>query len=85
MVKTLTYSLTVEHHPDDAGYLAYFPHLPGCQTWGATFEQAVRNAQEALAVYLETLSANGDPLPEAGLTESPISLGVLVRTDLVNS
>lgn len=85
MAKTLTYPLTVEHHPEEKGYLAYFPALPGCQTWGDTFEQAVRNAEEALGVYLETLTVNGDPLPEANLIESPISLGVLVRADVITS
>ena len=57
--------LTVEHHPEEGGYLAYFPTLPGCQTWGDTFEEAVQSAEEALAVYVETLMANGDPMPKA--------------------
>lgn len=85
MIKTLTYALTVEPHPEDEGYLAYFPGLRGCQTWGDTFEQGVRNAEAALGVYLETLTVNGDPLPEASLTESPISLGILVRADVLDS
>ena len=52
-----TYSLTVERHSD--GYLAYFPALPGCQSWGNTFEAAVKHAEEALAVYLDTLMDHG--------------------------
>ncbi len=63
-----TYPLTIEPHPEDGGYLAYFPTLPGCQTWGDTFEAAVRNAEEALAVYIETLIANGDPILEAEMS-----------------
>ena len=59
--------LTIEAQPQDGGYLAYFPTLPGCQTWGETYEAAVRNAEEALAVFVETLIANGDPVPEAEL------------------
>ena len=82
MVKTLTYSLTVEPHPEEGGYLAHFPALPGCQSWGDTFEAAVRNAEEALAVYIETLAANGDPIPEANTIESPISLGVMLRANI---
>ena len=77
-----TYPLTIEAHPEEGGYLAYFPTLPGCQTWGATYEAAVHNAEEALAVFMETLIANGDPIPEAELSDSPTSLGIIVRTDV---
>jgi antitoxin HicB len=77
-----TYPLTIEAHPENGGYLAYFPTLPGCQTWGDTYELAVRNAEEALAVFIETLIANGDPVPEAAITASPTSLGIIVRTDV---
>jgi predicted RNase H-like HicB family nuclease len=45
-----------------------FRLCPGCQTWGETYEAAVRNAEEALAVFVETLIANGDPVPEAELS-----------------
>jgi predicted RNase H-like HicB family nuclease len=62
------YPLTIEAHPEDGGYLAYFPTLPGCQTWGETYEAAVRNAEEAVALYIETLIANSDPVPEAELS-----------------
>jgi len=42
------------------GYLAYFPALPGCHTWGNTYEEAVKNAEEALIGYLEALHKNGE-------------------------
>jgi predicted RNase H-like HicB family nuclease len=61
----MTYPLQVERYAEEDGYLAYFPDLPGCQTWGATFEAAIGNAEEALSLYLKTLIANGDALPEA--------------------
>jgi predicted RNase H-like HicB family nuclease len=62
-----TYPLTIEPHPEDGGYLAYFPTLPGCQSWGDAYEAAVRNAEEALAVYIETLAANKDAMRQAPL------------------
>src|SRR3977135_1113249 len=55
--KALTYPLEIEHHDD--GYLAHFPALPGCHTWGKTYEAAVRYAEEALSGYLETLAKQG--------------------------
>lgn len=81
MTTSLSYPLTVERHPEEGGYLAYFPTLPGCQTWGDTFEEAVQNAEEALSIYVETLIANGDPLPEPGPSSRPTSLGVILRLD----
>ena len=80
MTKPLAYSLQIEPHPDDGGYLAYFPALPGCQTWGETYESAVLNAEEALSLYIETLVQNGDALPEETDMARPMSLGILVRS-----
>ena len=77
---TRTYTLTIEKYPD--GYLAYFPALAGCHTWGRTYEEAVAHAEEALAVYLETLADNGDPIPEEHSDKS-VSLGVTVRTPVI--
>ena len=45
--KVWTYTLEIVRH--DGGYLAYFPALPGCHTWGKTYEAAVKRAEEALA------------------------------------
>jgi predicted RNase H-like HicB family nuclease len=79
MAATVAYPLRVEPHLEEGGYLAYFPDLPGCQTWGDSYEAATRNAREALNLYLETLLANGDPLPEAAEMNSDAELGVIVR------
>ncbi len=54
----------VEQHADS--YLAYFPALIGCPTWGDTFEAAVKHAEEALAVYLDILIAHRDTIPTDG-------------------
>jgi predicted RNase H-like HicB family nuclease len=78
MNKTLTYSLMIEAHPDEDGYLAYFPALPGCNTWGTTYEETVKNAEEALVGYLETLHMNGQTLPREGQPPSDVSLGLMV-------
>jgi len=43
-INTRTYSLSIERHPD--GYLAFFPVLEGCNTWGKTY------TEEALTLYL---------------------------------
>ena len=38
---------------DEGGFTAHVPSLPGCITEGETVEEALRNAQEAIALYLE--------------------------------
>jgi antitoxin HicB len=46
------------------GYLGEVPELPGCLTAGETPEEAVRNLEEAMAVWIESALAHGDPIPE---------------------
>jgi predicted RNase H-like HicB family nuclease len=41
---------------DENGYYAYSPELDGCQSQGATFEEALANIREAVDLYLETLT-----------------------------
>ena len=79
--KALTYTLEIERHDD--GYLAYFPALPGCHTWGKTYEAAVKYAEEALTGYLETLAKHGDPIPVETNVAAPVSLGITVRTAVI--
>ncbi len=40
---------------EDGGYTVTVPSLPGCVTEGATWDEAVANAQEAIAGYLGCL------------------------------
>jgi len=48
------FSVIIER--DAAGYYAYCPDLPGCQSQGDDLEEAVANIREAISLYLETLS-----------------------------
>lgn len=41
---------------DGNGYCAYSPELEGCQSQGATFEEALANVREATELYVETLT-----------------------------
>jgi predicted RNase H-like HicB family nuclease len=69
-----TYSLTVEQH--EQGYFGYFPALPGCHGWSATYDGAVKAAQDALIPYLQMQPQHSDPIPEE---KSPISLGSCIH------
>jgi predicted RNase H-like HicB family nuclease len=51
-------------HPGEDGYwVIECPSLPGCISQGETREAATRNIQEAIALYIESLEAHGDPVP----------------------
>jgi predicted RNase H-like HicB family nuclease len=52
----MAYRLTAVIEKDSDGYYAYCPELKGCQSQGETFEEAQANIQEAIELYLETLS-----------------------------
>ena len=48
---------------EDGVFVAQVPSLPGCVTQGSTRQEAVSNAQEAIAAYLESLNERGEPIP----------------------
>ncbi len=51
--------------PDETGgYNVEVPSLPGCFTQGETVEEALDNAREAIALYIESLLAEGETVPE---------------------
>jgi len=48
---------------EDGVFVAEVPSLPGCISQGATRTEAVKNIQEAIEVYLESLKAHDEPVP----------------------
>jgi len=40
---------------DEGGYTAYVPSLPGCISEGETKEEALKNIQEAIELYLDSV------------------------------
>jgi predicted RNase H-like HicB family nuclease len=47
---------------DEGGYHVYAPELPGLHTQGDDLDEAIANAEEALALYVEGLREDGEPL-----------------------
>lgn len=50
--------------PEMGGYEVKVPALPECSSEGDTREEAIANARQAIALYLDELIANGEPIPE---------------------
>ncbi|GAB4442084.1 MAG: hypothetical protein Kow00120_10860 [Anaerolineae bacterium] len=49
---------------DDGSITVEVPSLPGCITQGDDLEDALANAREAIRAYIESLEADGEPVPE---------------------
>ncbi|HTR38353.1 MAG TPA: type II toxin-antitoxin system HicB family antitoxin [Bryobacteraceae bacterium] len=63
--KLLSYSVFYEQAAE-GGYVAFVPALPGCHTQGESLEEAESNVKEAISLYLESLAAHGERVPEEG-------------------
>ena len=50
-------------HEEDGSVWAEFPDLEGCQTYGDTIEECVKETNEALGLYAESLIERGMKLP----------------------
>lgn len=48
----------------DQAYLAEVPELAGCMADGATYREAVENAERVIAEWLETAKELGRDIPE---------------------
>ena len=48
----------------DSAFVAEVPELPGCMAHGDTQEVALRNVNQAMALWIDTAKEFGDPTPE---------------------
>ena len=76
--KIFSYAVFYEAAPE-GGYVAFVPALPGCHTQGDTLEETEQNAREAIELYLESLVAHREQIPEElksfqGTIRIPVSL-----------
>ncbi|MDD4564650.1 MAG: type II toxin-antitoxin system HicB family antitoxin [Eubacteriales bacterium] len=51
-------------HEEDGSFWVEFPDLEGCQSCGATLEETMELAQEALGLYLATKIESKEEIPE---------------------
>ena len=57
------YEIIIFWSDEDQAFIADVPELPGCMAHGANHEQALANAKEAMALWIESASADGEPIP----------------------
>ena len=57
------YEVIIYWSTDDA-FVAEAPELPGCMAHGPTQEAALKNANEAIRLWISTAKEFSDPVPE---------------------
>jgi len=60
-----TYTFPAIFSYDDDGISISFPDLPGCLSCAETTEEALRDAEEVLGLFLYNMEKDGETIPEA--------------------
>ena len=58
------YEIIIYWSSEDEAFVAEVPELPGCMAHGSTQEDALKNAKEAIQLWIDTAKEFGDPIPE---------------------
>ena len=58
------YELVIYWDQTDNIFVVEVPELPGCMTHGTTRTEAVQNAEEAIALWVQTAKEDGLPIPQ---------------------
>lgn len=78
ILKQKIYNYTAVFEPDKevGGYSVTIPALPGCVSEGDTFEEALKNIQEAASLYLEVMKDKKEDISteESGVIIAPIQV-----------
>lgn len=56
---------------EDGCWIADVPDLPYCSAHGETPDEAVREVQVAIELFIESLRDHGDPIPEPRYRAAP--------------
>jgi len=60
----IRYEIIVYWSEEDQAFLAEVPELPGCAADGATYQEAIANAEVVIKEWIETATELGRPIPE---------------------
>ena len=60
----LRYEIIIYWSDEDDLFVANIPELPGCMAHGDTYEEALREAQQAISLWVDTATELGHPIPE---------------------
>lgn len=63
-MKFYSFEIVIEKEPEDEGYFAHSPSLPGCFSNGKTIEEAKRNIREAVQLHVASLLSHRQVVPQ---------------------
>jgi predicted RNase H-like HicB family nuclease len=58
------YEVVIYWSAEDELFIAEAPELPGCMAHGDSREEALRNAEDAICLWLEVAERRGRSIPE---------------------
>lgn len=58
------YRFSVVIEKDSDGYFAFCPELQGCYTQGDTYEEVLKNIEDAIQLHIEDRKENGEEIPK---------------------
>ena len=61
----LKYEIILYWSEEDQTFIAEVPELPGCAADGASYQEAITNAEVVMQEWIETAKEIGRPIPEA--------------------
>lgn len=72
----ISYRVLLKKEPE-GGYTVTVPSLPGCVTYGESIEEATKMAKEAMELYIESLKAHREEIPnEDGVLECTLKVEI---------
>ena len=60
----IRYEVLIYWGNEDQAFIVEVPELPGCMADGATYQEALANAEVVIQEWLETAQELGRPIPE---------------------
>lgn len=60
----IRYEVIIYWSEEDQAFIAEVPELPGCMADGATYQEALANAEVIIQEWIETAQELGRPIPE---------------------
>ncbi|MDQ2902299.1 MAG: type II toxin-antitoxin system HicB family antitoxin [Chloroflexota bacterium] len=58
------YSMLIQWDPRDNIYVVTIPELSGCRTHGDSYEEAIKNTLEIIALWIEDAQKAGESIPQ---------------------
>lgn len=63
-MKPNSYEMVIWWSVEDDAYVVDVPELPGCMAHGGTRQSAIKNAEDAIKLWIKTAKEDGAEIPQ---------------------